>query len=340
MPPPPRPHQADTAGQRAPALAETSNRPTPLSNPPTNTTNPAARHPPATSADPPRPGEDDWIQTSRQSKGRKKKGGQGSVAPSATQNQLPGRTKFGTLFLLICYHTTAQKAAVPSSPGRGRPPPLGYLQERGYSVLIKIAFQCMTLITLEQFGRQADTNISLMTAGSLFWGVSDAIQTKRQEVDHEPAYSAVCAPMRGPRTLQLYGATLNLDTWDESSSFGAVWETFRVVTHIRDAFLLDSRAVSTPALCCLERVLTPSSKFGKDLPLWTTATSCFLNIVKVIGPQINVLGPKLSPVRVESTWKQVIDVYPDADSFLPSEQEDEENFDLSLVSDGCYSLPR
>ena len=71
----------------------------------------------------------------------------------------------------------------------------------------------------------------------------------------------------------------------------------------------------------------PSSKFGKDPPLWKTATSCFLNIVKEIGPQINVLGSsmiffyfdddakanddraELSPVRVESTWKQVIDVY-------------------------------
>ena len=71
---------------------------------------------------------------------------------------------------------------------------------------------------------------------------------------------------------------------------------------------------------------------------------------------------ELSPVRVESTWKQVIDVYrggiladwyvsllmpptfffsylafaqiisSDADSFSLSEQEDEENFDLSLIS--------
>ena len=72
----------------------------------------------------------------------------------------------------------------------------------------------------------------------------------------------------------------------------------------------------------------PSSKFGKDPPLWKTATSCFLKVVKEIGPQINVLGSsmvyftlmttdanakddrvELSPVRVESTWKQVIDVY-------------------------------
>jgi len=37
----------------------------------------------------------------------------------------------------------------------------------------------------------------------------------------------------------------------------------------------------------------PSSKFGKDLPLWKTATSCFLNVVKEIGPQINVLGSSM-----------------------------------------------
>jgi len=35
------------------------------------------------------------------------------------------------------------------------------------------------------------------------------------------------------------------------------------------------------------------SKFGKDLPLWKTATSCFLKIVKEIGPQIDVLGSSM-----------------------------------------------
>jgi hypothetical protein len=34
----------------------------------------------------------------------------------------------------------------------------------------------------------------------------------------------------------------------------------------------------------------PSSKFGKDLPLWKTATSCFLNIVKEIGPRLMFLA--------------------------------------------------
>lgn len=264
--------------------------------------------------------------------------------------------------------------ASPSSPDapRGRPPPLGYLQEKGYSALIKIAFQCMTLMcdalaalspdhlrlcisTLGQFGRQADTNIALTAAESLFWGVSDAIQAKRREADHEPAYSALwmhllleilrlCADARPEvrmgaiqtlfRTLQLYGATLSLETWDECvwkvtfplldslsphvrrnaltppsspdtsthtddaasdlssssswddskvvalqsigailsdflvskiiylPSFGAVWETF--VMHIRDAFLLDSRAVSAPALRCLERALKAAAAVPSD----------------------------------------------------------------------------
>jgi hypothetical protein len=267
--------------------------------------------------------------------------------------------------------------STPSSPGapRSRPPPLGYLQEKGYSALIKIAFQCMTLMcdalaalspehlrlcisTLGQFGRQADTNIALTAAESLFWGVSDAIQAKRREADHEPAYSALwmhllleilrlCDDPRPEvrmgaiqtlfRTLQLYGATLSLETWDECvwkvtfplldtlsphvrrnaltppsspdaagttvfdadmptqdlssswddskvvalqsigailsdflaskiihlPSFGAAWETF--VTHIRDAFLLDSRAVSAPALRCLERALRAAAAVAQAL---------------------------------------------------------------------------
>ena len=37
----------------------------------------------------------------------------------------------------------------------------------------------------------------------------------------------------------------------------------------------------------------PPSKFGKDLPLWKTATTCFLTIVKEIGPRINVLGSSM-----------------------------------------------
>jgi len=32
------------------------------------------------------------------------------------------------------------------------------------------------------------------------------------------------------------------------------------------------------------------SKFGKDAPLWKTATLCFLKVVKEIGAQIDILG--------------------------------------------------
>ncbi|KAI0354523.1 hypothetical protein OH77DRAFT_1548844 [Trametes cingulata] len=137
--------------------------------------------------------------------------------------------------------------------GRNRPPPLSYLNEKGYTSLVKIAFQSLTLVcdslsslspehlrlcigTLGQFGRQADTNIALTAAESLLWGVSDSIQAKRREEDKEPEYSALwmslllevlglCTDARPEvrvgaiqtlfRTLQLYGATLSLETWDE-----------------------------------------------------------------------------------------------------------------------------
>ena len=84
--------------------------------------------------------------------------------------------------------------------------PASYLtlpRHLGHLALIKIAFLCMTLMcdvlavlspehlrlcisTLGQFGWQVDTNIALMAAESLFWGVSDVIQAKRCKVDHEP----------------------------------------------------------------------------------------------------------------------------------------------------------
>ncbi|THH26880.1 hypothetical protein EUX98_g7308 [Antrodiella citrinella] len=141
----------------------------------------------------------------------------------------------------------------PSAAGRGKPPPLGYVNDKGYSSLVKIAFQSLTLVcdslsqlspehlrlcisTLGQFGRQADTNIALTAAESLLWGVSDSIQAKRKDVEKEPEYSALwmfllleilglCNDGRPEvrvgaiqtlfRTLQLYGATLSLETWDE-----------------------------------------------------------------------------------------------------------------------------
>jgi hypothetical protein len=40
------------------------------------------------------------------------------------------------------------------------------------------------------------------------------------------------------------------------------------------------------------------SKFGKDAPLWKTATMCFLKVVKAIGPQINTLGSRMGSLMV------------------------------------------
>ena len=153
-----------------------------------------------------------------------------------------------------------------SSPASRRPPPLGYMNEKSYSSLVKIAFQSLTLVcdslaelspghlrlcitTLGQFGRQADTNIALTAAESLLWGVSDSIQAKRKDADTEPEYSALwmfllleilglCTDGRPEvrvgaiqtlfRTLQLYGATLSLATWDE-----CVWKvTFPLLDSI------------------------------------------------------------------------------------------------------------
>lgn len=149
---------------------------------------------------------------------------------------------------------SADGSSVTLSPTTSRkPPPLGHMNEKNYASLVKIAFQSLTLVcdslsqfspenlrlcisTLGQFGRQADTNIALTAAESLLWGVSDSIQSKRKEVENEPEYSALwmfllleilglCTDGRPEvrvgaiqtlfRTLQLYGATLSLDTWDE-----------------------------------------------------------------------------------------------------------------------------
>lgn len=127
------------------------------------------------------------------------------------------------------------------------------LPDKGSAVLVRIAFQSLTLVcdslstlspdhlrlcisTIGQFGRQADTNISLTAAGSLLWGVSDSIQTRRANTEEEDIYNSLwmllllemlglCTDVRFEvrtgaiqtlsRTLQLYGATLSNETWDE-----------------------------------------------------------------------------------------------------------------------------
>lgn len=153
-----------------------------------------------------------------------------------------------------------------TDPSRPKLPPLGYVNEKSYTVLVKIAFQSLTLVcdsvsslspqhlrlcisTLGQFGRQADTNIALTAAESLLWSVSDAIQAKRKDAAKEPEYSALwmslllevlglCGDARAEvrvgaiqtlfRTMQLYGATLSLETWEE-----CIWKvTFPLLNSI------------------------------------------------------------------------------------------------------------
>ena len=146
-------------------------------------------------------------------------------------------------------------SSTPPSTSRLKSLPLGLgnPSEKSYTALVKIAFQSLTLVcdsvsslspehlrlcitTLGQFGRQADTNIALTAAASLLWSVSDAIQSKRKNVDEEPEYSelwmflllevlGLCTDARSEvrdgaiqtlfRTMQLYGSTLSSETWDQ-----------------------------------------------------------------------------------------------------------------------------
>ncbi|KAL6306601.1 hypothetical protein BKA93DRAFT_729312 [Sparassis latifolia] len=168
----------------------------------------------------------------------------------------------------------------PSTPDttRNKPPPLGYVVDKGYTSLVKIAFQSLTLVcdslsslspehlrlcisTLGQFGRQADTNIALTAAESLLWGVSDSIQAKRKDVEKEPEYSALwmflllevlglCTDARPEvrvgaiqtlfRSLQLYGATLSLATWDE-----CIWKVTFPLLDAMTAAIRQTEATST-----------------------------------------------------------------------------------------------
>ncbi|KAJ7752413.1 hypothetical protein DFH07DRAFT_520905 [Mycena maculata] len=149
----------------------------------------------------------------------------------------------------------AALSSPPSPQLRTKPVPLGLgnPSEKSYTALVKIAFQSLTLVcdsisslspthlrlcisTLGQFGRQADTNIALTAAASLLWSVSDAIQSKRKNAEEEPEYNSLwmflllevlglCTDARPEvrdgaiqtlfRTMQLYGATLSQETWDQ-----------------------------------------------------------------------------------------------------------------------------
>ena len=161
-----------------------------------------------------------------------------------------------------------------------KPSPLGYTAEKSYTALIKIAFQSLTLVcdsvsslspehlrlcisTLGQFGRQADTNIALTAAESLLWSVSDSIQAKRKDASQEPEYSTLwmslllevlglCNDERAEvrtgavqtlfRTMQLYGATLSLGTWED-----CIWKiTFPLLDSITAEIRLNATSMLNP----------------------------------------------------------------------------------------------
>lgn len=174
-------------------------------------------------------------------------------------------------------------------------------------VLVRIAFQSLTLVcdsldvfspdqlqlcikTLGQFGRQQDTNIALTAAESLLWGVSDSIQAKRKDVEKEPVYSSLwtflllelrglCTDARHAvrfgaiqtlfRTLQLYGATLSLETWDD-----CLW---KVVLPLLDALtvsvkesaalLADGEAEASTPVSPSRMSLTPNNPWDESKTL-------------------------------------------------------------------------
>jgi len=51
------------------------------------------------------------------------------------------------------------------------------------------------------------------------------------------------------------------------------------------------------------------SRFGKDVPLWKTATNCFLPVVKQCSSHIKTFGSQIPPERLEGIWKQMLDVF-------------------------------
>ncbi|KAF9232399.1 hypothetical protein BU15DRAFT_81311 [Melanogaster broomeanus] len=86
------------------------------------------------------------------------------------------------------------------------------------------------------------------------------------------------------------------------------------------------------------------SKFGRDLPLWKTATTCFLRIVTACVTAMSGLGeaslPAVSDNRIEAIWRQIIEgfrggILADCSAtgnLSLEEREVEENFDLALIS--------
>jgi hypothetical protein len=152
---------------------------------------------------------------------------------------------------LAVHDTTSHFPPTPTA-SRTRLSPLDTVGDKQTESLVRVAFGSLSLVcdtllslspdqlklcisTLGLFGRQNDTNIALTAAESLLWAVSDSIQLRRKDPTTEPQYSelwmfllgellSLCTDARPEvrggsiqtltRTLQLYGSTLSLETWD------------------------------------------------------------------------------------------------------------------------------
>ncbi|PPQ87390.1 hypothetical protein CVT24_000252, partial [Panaeolus cyanescens] len=51
------------------------------------------------------------------------------------------------------------------------------------------------------------------------------------------------------------------------------------------------------------------SKFDKDQPLWKTATTCFLRVIKDATSGLQKMDKEIPDERVEGIWRQLLDAY-------------------------------
>ncbi|EUC64796.1 MON2 peripheral membrane protein, putative, partial [Rhizoctonia solani AG-3 Rhs1AP] len=199
-------------------------------------------------------------------------------------------------------------SSVPSTPRQFKPPPL---QPKNNSVLVRIAFQSMTLMcdnldalspehlrqcitTLGLFGRQPDTNIALTAAESLLWSVSDSVQAKRSDPDKEEAYSqlwmflllellGLCSDSRPEvrngsiqtlfRTLQFYGATLSAETWNE-----CMWKIVFPLMSTLTTAVGQALAMLSPDVPPVTNYSAPASKTWYE-----TKTLAFQSIASILN---------------------------------------------------------
>ncbi|CUA76100.1 Protein MON2 homolog [Rhizoctonia solani] len=199
-------------------------------------------------------------------------------------------------------------SSVPSTPRQFKPPPL---QPKNSSVLVRIAFQSMTLMcdnldvlspehlrlcisTLGLFGCQPDTNIALTAAESLLWSVSDSVQAKRSDPEKEEAYSqlwmflllellGLCSDSRPEvrngsiqtlfRTLQFYGATLSAETWNE-----CMWKIVFPLMSALTAAVEQALAMLSPEIPLATNYSVPASKTWYE-----TKTLAFQSIASILN---------------------------------------------------------